>query len=247
MYNAAGQFNKDQMVRRFAPLVKRVAYHLMARLPASVLIDDLVQNGMIGLLDAIDRFEAGKGAQFETYAVQRVRGAMLDGLRDNDWLPRRLRRELRQIEQTIARLEQELGRPPSEDELAAALGVSLAGYQKTLQDARGRQVISFEDMIDEDGEDFLERHYADDEGDPARILEDQDVKKRLVRGIESLPEREKLVMALHYEQDLNLREIGEVMGVSEGRVSQMHAQAVARLRVRLFKDSSTRKKARKNG
>jgi RNA polymerase sigma factor for flagellar operon FliA len=247
MYNAAGQFNKDQLVQRFAPLVKRIAYHLMARLPSSVQVDDLVQNGMIGLLDAIGRFEAGMGAQFETYAAQRVRGAMLDGLRENDWLPRSLRRELRQVEQAIARLEQKFGRPPSEDELATALGVSLAEYQKILQDARGHQVISFEDLVEEDGEDFLERHFFDSIGDPYRILEDQSLKKSLVQGIELLPEREKLMMSLYYEQDLNLREIGDIMGVTESRVSQLHSQAVARLRARLFEDSGTRKKARKNG
>ncbi|GHU28948.1 RNA polymerase sigma factor FliA [Betaproteobacteria bacterium] len=247
MYNAAGQFNKDQLVQRFAPLVKRIAYHLMARLPSSIQVDDLVQNGMIGLLDAIGRFEAGMGAQFETYAAQRVRGAMLDGLRENDWLPRSLRRELRQVEQAIARLEQTFGRPPSEDELATALGVSLAEYQKILLDARGHQVISFEDLVEEDGEDFLERHFSGSIEDPYRILEDQSLKKSLVQGIELLPEREKLMMSLYYEQDLNLREIGDIMGVTESRVCQLHSQAVARLRARLFEDSGTRKKARKNG
>ena len=115
MYNAAGQLNKDQLVQRFAPLVKRIACHLMARLPASVQVEDLIQNGMLGLLDAIGRFQSGMGAPFEAYAVQRVRGAMLDGLRDNDWLPRSLRRNYRRIEVAIARLEQENGRAPTEN------------------------------------------------------------------------------------------------------------------------------------
>ncbi|MDR2111765.1 MAG: RNA polymerase sigma factor FliA [Candidatus Accumulibacter sp.] len=247
MYNATGQFTRDQLVQRFAPLVKRTAYHLMARLPSSVQIDDLVQNGMIGLLDAIDRFETGMGARFETYAAQRVQGAMLDGLRENDWLPRGLRRKLRQIEQTIAQLEQELGRPPAENELAEALDIPLGDYQKTLQEARGHQVISFEDLAEEDGEDFLERHFTDGDGDPVKILEDEDLKKMLVQGIKQLPEREKLVMALYYEQDLNLREVGEIMGVTESRVSQLHSQAVARLRARIFAHSGIRKKATKNG
>ncbi len=247
MYNAAGQIKKDQLVQRFAPLVKRIAYHLMARLPSSVQVDDLIQNGMIGLLDAIDRFEAGMGAQFETYAAQRVRGAMLDGLRENDWLPRSLRREFRQIEKTIAQLEQEYGRPPSENELARALGVSLAEYQKMLQDARGHQLVSFEDLVTEGDDDFLERHLIDDSGEPSKILEDDNLKRLLVKGIELLPEREKLMMALYYEQDLNLREIGEVMGVTESRVCQLHTQAVARLRARIFGDSGIRKKAGKHG
>ncbi len=247
MYNATGQIKKDQLIQRFAPLVKRIAYHLMARLPSSVQVDDLIQNGMIGLLDAIDRFEAGMGAQFETYAAQRVRGAMLDGLRENDWLPRSLRREFRQIEKAIAQLEQEHGRPPTENELAKALGVSLADYQKMLQDARGHQLISFEDLTAEGDEDFLERHLVDDSGDPSRILEDENIRKSLVKAIELLPEREKLMMALYYEQDLNLREIGEVMGVTESRVCQLHTQAVARLRARIFGDSGKHKRAGKHG
>ncbi len=234
MYNAAGQINKDQLVQRFAPLVKRIAYHLMARLPSSVQADDLVQNGMIGLLDAINRFEAGMGAQFETYAAQRVRGAMLDGLRENDWLPRSLRRDFRRIETAIAELEQQKGRTPSESELAAALSMSLADYQKLLQDARGHQLISFEDMLDDDDGDFLERHLADASNEPSKLLEDENLRQRLAQGIEALPEREKMMMALYYEQDLNLREIGEVMGVTESRVCQLHSQAVARLRARIF-------------
>ena len=247
MYNAAGQIDKDQLVQRFAPLVKRIAYHLMVKLPSSVQIDDLVQNGMLGLLDALGKFEAGMGAQFETYAAQRIRGAMLDGLRENDWLPRSLRRDFRRIEEAIAQLEQAHGRVPSEKELANALGMSLGDYQKMLQDARGHQLISFEDMIEEGDEDYLERHLVDDAGDPARIFEDASLRQLLVQAIEALPEREKMMMALYYEQDLNLREIGEVMGVTESRVCQLHSQAVARLRTRLFGESGIKKRARRNG
>ena len=247
MYNAAGQINKDQLIQRFAPLVKRIAYHLMARLPSSVQVDDLVQNGMMGLLDAINRFESGMGAQFETYAAQRVRGAMLDGLRENDWLPRSLRRDFRRIEETIAQLEQHYGRPPSEQELAKAMGMSLAEYQKMLQDARGHQLISFEDMVEDSDDDYLERHLKDETNEPSRILEDQNLHRLLAQGIEQLPEREKLMMALYYEQDLNLREIGEVMGVTESRVCQLHTQAVARLRARIFGEGGIKKKAKRNG
>ena len=247
MYNAAGQIDKDQLVQRFAPLVKRIAYHLMVKLPSSVQIDDLVQNGMLGLLDALGKFEAGMGAQFETYAAQRIRGAMLDGLRENDWLPRSLRRDFRRIEEAIAQLEQAHGRAPAEKELANALDMSLGDYQKMLQDARGHQLISFEDMIEDGDEDYLERHLVDDAGDPARIFEDASLRQLLVQAIEALPEREKLMMALYYEQDLNLREIGEVMGVTESRVCQLHSQAVARLRTRLFGEGGIKKRARRNG
>ncbi len=230
MYTAAGQPDREQLVQRFVPLVKRIAYHLMARLPPSIQFEDLVQNGMLGLLDALDRFQEGFGAQFETYASQRVRGAMLDGLRENDWLPRNLRREFRRIEAAITQLEHANGRSPSERELAEALAMTLEEYQKTLQEARGHQIVYFEDFAGDGDEDFLERHFTDNDADPAGILEDKDLKVALVRAIDKLPEREKLMMALYYEQELNLREIGEVMGVTESRVCQLHTQAISRLR-----------------
>lgn len=245
MYTAAGQPDREQLVQRFVPLVKRIAYHLMARLPASVQFEDLVQNGMLGLLDALDRYETGFGAQFETYATQRVRGAMLDGLRENDWLPRNLRRELRRIEAAINQLEHEHGRAPSEHELAEALGMTLADYQKTLHEARGHQLVYFDDFAGDGDEDFLERHFTDNDADPASILEEKSVKETLVKAIGRLPEREKLMMALYYEQELNLREIGEVMGVTESRVCQLHSQAIARLRSQIVGELPLAKKRRK--
>ncbi len=245
MYTAAGQPDREQLVQRFVPLVKRIAYHLMARLPASVQFDDLVQNGMLGLLDAMDRYQEGFGAQFETYATQRVRGAMLDGLRENDWLPRNLRRELRRIEGAINQLEHAHGRAPSERELAEALGVSLEEYQKTLHEARGHQLVYFDDFASDGDEGFLERHFTDNDADPANILEDKKVKETLVAAISRLPERERLMMALYYEQELNLREIGEVMGVTESRVCQLHSQAIARLRSQIVGELPAAKKRRK--
>ncbi|MCE1239328.1 MAG: RNA polymerase sigma factor FliA [Azonexaceae bacterium] len=245
MYTAAGQPNREELVQRYVPLVKRIAYHLMARLPANVQFEDLVQNGMLGLLDAIDRFEEGFGAQFETYATQRVRGAMLDGLRENDWLPRSMRRELRRIEQAINQLEHAHGRAPSEQELADTLGMSLGDYQKILQEARGHQLVYYEDFNGEGDEDFLERHFTDTTADPAGILEDKDIRQHLVDAIGRLPEREKLMMALYYEQDLNLREIGEVMGVTESRVCQLHSQAIVRLRSQILGDVKSVSKRRK--
>ena len=242
MYTAAGQIQPEQLVQSFAPLVKKIAHHLMVRLPASVQVDDLIQNGMIGLLDAITRYETGFGAQFETYATQRIRGAMLDGLRDNDWLPRSVRRDMRRIEEMVSQLEQRNGRSPGESELAAALGVSLAEYQKMLFEARGCQLVYFDDFTQEGDEDFLERHFTDNKADPSSILEEQGVREILVHGIEDLPEREKLVMALYYEQDLNLREIGEVMSVTESRVCQLHSQAIARLRARVMGSEPVKKR-----
>jgi RNA polymerase sigma factor for flagellar operon FliA len=240
MYNAQGTPDKDQLVSQYAPLVKRIAYHLLAKLPPSVLVDDLIQNGMIGLLDAIARFEDGLGAQFETYAVQRVRGAMLDGLRENDWMPRNLRREMRRVEAAIHALEQQQGRPPHEGELAGALGMSLEDYQKLLLEARGHQLVYLEDLGDseDDGDSYLDRHLASAQLDPLAELMDRDMREGLVRAIEDLPEREKMMMALYYDEELNLREIGQVLGVTESRICQLHTQAIARLRSRLLGKST---------
>jgi len=245
MYTAAGQPEREQLVQRFLPLVKRIAYHLMARLPSSVQFDDLVQNGLIGLLDAIGRFEEGFGAQFETYATQRIRGSMLDGLRANDWMPRQLRREMRRIEAAISQLEQANGRAPSETELAENLGMPIGDYQKVLLEARGHQLIYFEDFNSDDDEGFLDRHLTDASVDPSRLLEDKDMRSGLVAAIEKLPEREKLVMALYYEEELNLKEIGEVLGVTESRVCQLHSQAIARLRSEVLGDAAGKRGRRK--
>lgn len=233
MYAESTEQEVEARVRDLAPLVKRIAHHMMASLPPSVEIDDVIQSGMMGLLDAARRYQTSEGAQFETYAVQRIRGAMLDGLRQCDWLPRGIRRSLRRVEAMISRLEQQQGRSPTEAELAKALDMTLAEYQQLLQDARGYQIVSYEDFSGDDEDSFLERHPAGPENDPLEFLEDRDVRQTLVTGIEELPEREKLVMALYYEQELNLREIGEVLGVSESRVCQIHTQAIARLRVRM--------------
>ncbi len=224
---------KEEYVEKFAPLVKRIAYHLMAKLPASVQVDDLIQAGLIGLLDAADHYDGSQGAQFETYAVQRIRGAMLDELRQADWLPRTVRKNLRQIEAAISKLEQQYKRPPSESELAKELNMPLAEYQQMLQDARGYQLLFYEDLQDADDADFFERHCAAEGLDPLQMLEDQGFRKVLVEAIGTLPEREKQMMGMYYEQELNLREIGEVLGVSESRVCQLHSQAIARLRAKL--------------
>lgn len=230
MYTASATRDTKQYLTLYAPLVKRIAHHMMAKLPASVEIDDVIQTGMLGLLDAINRYEESHGAQFETYAAQRIRGSILDGLRQADWLPRSFRRDLRRIEGAIAKLEQHLGRAPTENEVAAELKMPLAEYQKMLQEARGYQLISFEDFNHDDGDDYLDRHLESQSSDPLEALLGRKLRERLVKGIESLPEREKLVMGLYYEEELNFREIGETLGVSESRICQLHSQAIARLR-----------------
>lgn len=232
MYAKTG-LEKNQYVVQYAPLVKRIAYHLMARLPASVQVDDLIQVGMIGLLDAVSNYDDTQGAQFETYAVQRIRGAMLDELRQCDWLPRSARKTLRQIETAMNALEQRVCRAPTEREVAEELHVSLDDYQQMLLDARGCQLLHYEDLQGGEDEDFFERHCADDSAEPFAKLQDGRFRAKLIEAIGILPEREKLMMAMYYEEELNLREIGEVLGVSESRVCQLHSQAMARLRSKL--------------
>ncbi len=233
MYDSSNEVEVEQCVLKFAPLVKRIAHHMMASLPPSVEVNDVIQSGMMGLLDAARRYTETEGAKFETYAVQRIRGSMLDGLRQADWLPRGLRRSLRKIEATISRLEQAHGRPPAESELAAALDMTLADYQHLLQEARGYLLVSYEDFNGGEEESFVDRYCTDGRPDPLGFMMERGVREELVAAIDELPDREKKVMGLYYEQELNLREIGDVLGVSESRICQLHTQAIARLRARL--------------
>lgn len=232
MYDAKGRSGKDKLLSDHMPMVKKLAHQLKAKLPANVEVDDLIQAGMIGLLDAINRYEVVETAQFETYAVQCIRGAMLDELRSNDWLPRSIRQNMRKIETAMTALQQQLERSPSEAEIAAKLNVPLQDYQKMLGDNAGHQLIYFEDFhsADTDGDHFLDRFYSDASSDPVNALIDHGFKGAVVNAIDALPEREKLVMGLYYEQELNLKEIGAVLGITESRVSQLHSQAIARIR-----------------
>lgn len=225
--------NSNDLVKQYLPLVKRIAYHLMARLPASVEVDDLIQVGLIGLMDAVERFDGSQGAQFESYATQRIRGSMLDDLREADWLPRHIRQKSRQIESAIHKLEQRNGRPPSEQEISREMGIALGEYQSMLGDVKGNQLLYYEDFSDDESSNFLERYLIDDASDPLSLLEDDGFRQGLINAIDDLPEREKNLMGMYYEQDMNLKEIGAVMGVSESRVCQLHSQAVARLRAKM--------------
>ena len=239
MYTVKGKADKNFLLTEHMPLVKRLAHQMKAKLPPSVEVDDLVQAGMIGLLDAINRYEENHGAQFETYAVLRIRGAMLDELRSSDWMPRSTRANMRKVEQAMATLQQQLGRPPSESEVAQSLKLPLAEYQELLGDSGGHQLVYYEDFHDDDGGDsFLDRHAVDD-ADPLKSLLETDFRQTVIDAIDALPPREKMLMGLYYEEELNLKEIGAVMGVSESRVSQLHTQAVARLRTYLRERSWT--------
>ena len=222
--------NRDELVTRHAPLVKRIAYHLLSRLPASVEVDDLIQAGMIGLLEAASNFRAGQGAGFETYASIRIRGAMIDQMRQGAWAPRSVSRQLRELAAAVNRVESRLGREAQAAEIAEEMGIDINDYYDLLSDTAAVRLVSLEQASDS-GMEFSDE---DDSADtPLRELEDEGLQCALATQIEALPEREKLVMALYYDQGLNLKEIGEVLEVSESRVCQIHSQAVLRLKGRL--------------
>ena len=228
-YGAADHLT--QMVERHAPLVKRIAYHLLARLPASVQVDDLIQSGMIGLIEAAKNFDGSKGASFETFAGIRIRGSMLDEIRRGDWTPRSVHRNSRMIAEAISELESELGRDVKDSEVAEKLDISLDEYHHMLSDASSGRIIGIEDLGISD--DVLVT--ANDKDDD-HLYEQQATdafQQALIKNISSLPEREAIVLSLYYNDELNLKEIGAVLDVSESRVSQIHSQALVRLRSRM--------------
>ncbi|HEY8881082.1 MAG TPA: RNA polymerase sigma factor FliA [Roseateles sp.] len=234
MYTPKGRLDNSTLIKQYSPLVRRLAHQMIAKLPANVEVDDLIQVGLIGLTDALSRFDAEQGVQFETFATQRIRGAMLDELRGGDWMSRGTRRQQREIEVAVHKVEQRLGRAPREDEIAAEMGLPLAEYQDLLSKVRGTQLVYLEDMSGDDGDnDYLDRHVADDNANPMAQLQDHRMREALVEAIKNLPEREQYVMSMYYEHDMNLKEIAAVLKVTESRVCQLHSQSIARLRVKL--------------
>ena len=245
MYTCQGKIDSSGtagLLAQHVPLVRRLALQLMAKLPASVELDDLIQAGMIGLLDALGRYQDDQGAKFETYAGQRIRGAMLDELRANDWASRGLRQSSREVARAIQVQEHQRGRPPTEGEIAAELQLPLPAYQSLLQEIQGCQLVYYEDFDHNDQENsFLDQHCASGQGagaaggDPLASLLQSGLRQRLIEAIDAVPERERLLLSLYYEEELNLREIGAVMEVSESRVCQLHSQVISRLRGLLAK------------
>ena len=225
---AASSSRESHLVEDYAHLVKRIAHHLMARLPDSVQVDDLVQAGMLGLLEAAGKYDGSRGASFETYAGIRIRGAMLDEVRRGDWVPRSVHRNTRRMSEAVRSVESRTGREAQDKDIAATMGVTLAEYHRMLKDASASRLFSYDALTEIDEE----QEVAGDEG-VASGFEIQAFRKQLAQAIGSLPERERLVLSLYYDEELNLKEIGAVIGVSESRVSQIMSQATVRLRARL--------------
>lgn len=225
--------NKDQLIEAHLPLVKFQALRLHSRLPSHVELNDLIHYGILGLIDAVDKFDVNRGVKFKTYAELRVRGAILDGLRELDWVPRSYRKRQRELEAAFRKLEGELGRSATDDEVAAELNLPLEEYHALLENLKGITLGSFE-PVDPDSEES-QIHYVPDreENSPTYIVEKQQVSDILADAIDQLPDKERLVLSLYYFEGLTMKEVGKVLDITESRVSQLHSKAVLRLRARM--------------
>ncbi len=225
------QQTQEALIKTHALLVKRIAHHLLGRLPQSIQLDDLIQAGMLGLLEAVRHYDETKGASFETYAGIRIRGYMLDEVRRNDWVPRSVYRNARMVSAAVKMVENRLGRDAKDHEVAAELGVNLSEYHDILNDSAGAHLYGFDDLGVTD--DVLKDESSSHPNEPHLNALHADMKIHLTHVLDGLPKKERLVLSLYYEQDLNLKEIGDVLGVSESRVSQIHSQATHRIKSRL--------------
>lgn len=222
---------KTALVTKHTNLVKKIAHHLIARLPPSVMVDDLIQAGMIGLLEAAKNFDDSKGASFETFAGIRIRGAMLDDIRKGDWTPRSVHRNSRTINEAIVEIERQTGEDAKDVDIAKRLNVDIASYHTMLNEVNAGKIVGFEDLGGAEDAVFLDN--TSDHETPHEQLLQSAFQSALATGIKSLPEREAIVLSLYYDEELNLREIGDILDVSESRVSQIHSQAMIRLKGKL--------------
>ena len=223
--------NYDALMTEHAPFVKRIAYHMISRLPSNVQLDDMVQAGMIGLFEALKGFDATKGASFETYARIRIQGSMIDEVRRGDWTPRSVYKKSRQLSEAMSQVEKEKGRDAKASDVAEVLGISTDEYYSMIKDAAGCQVLSYEDIALAGG--CQDEYKTSEFNGPYKNIQQESFKCGLADKIGTLPEREKMVVALYYDEEFNLREIGEILGITEGRVCQIHSQALVRLRSRM--------------
>ncbi len=241
-YKASGDPRaREQLVVAYSPLVKYVAGRMSSGLPAHVEEADLISYGLEGLINAVERFDPEREIKFETYAITRIKGQIIDALRQLDWVPRSVRARAREIERAHAKLEHRLHRTPTDEEIAAELDISIEEFQDSLLRISNSTVVALDELwsvSDSSGDQvsLLDTLQDPDAPDPEALLDASEVKDRLADAIAALPEREKLVIALYYYENLTLREIGEVLGVTESRVSQLHTKAVLRLKSRLQGD-----------
>jgi RNA polymerase sigma factor for flagellar operon FliA len=226
---------RESLILESLSLVKHIAYRVARRLPSSVEINDLVNAGVLGLLDAVDKFDPARGVRFNAYAELRIRGAIIDSLRDLDWAPRSLRRKSRELERVYGMLEVKLGRPATDEEVSAAMGETLEGLHALIDQLNGLTIGSFEATAHPANGERLIDYYPDDAGDPHTQLAADELIKVLARAIDSLPEKERLVISLYYFDEMTMKEVGVLLGVNESRVSQLHSRATLRLRDKLRK------------
>jgi RNA polymerase sigma factor for flagellar operon FliA len=235
---------RERLVVAYSPLVKYVAGRTAAGLPPHVEEADLISYGLVGLISAIERFDPSREIKFETYAITRIKGAIIDELRSMDWVPRSVRARAREIERANAKLEHRLQRAPSDQEMADELGIMLSEFHDSLLAISHSSMAALDELwsvSDSSGDQVSLMDTLEDPGapDPAKVLDVGDLKDRIAESIARLPEREKLVIALYYYENLTLREIGEVLGVTESRISQLHTKAVLRLRSRMSGDDDS--------
>ena len=228
---------RDQLIIRYAPWVKFIAMRMASKLPSHIQAEDLISAGIIGLIDALDKFNPAREVQFKTYAQIRIQGAMKDELRALDWASRSMRQKVKRLEHVYTTLEQELGRPPASEEVANSLGIEMDEFEEMLDDVKGTSLVSLEELgqgpASEDKTNLLEALLTREDQDPLEMLNLQDLKKALSLAISELPEKERLVLSLYYFEELTMKEVGKVLNLTESRISQLHTQTVLRLRSKL--------------
>jgi len=234
-----GSPEADELILEYSPLIKYIAHRIAVRLPPHIELDDLMSAGVIGLMDAIEKFNPDKDTQFKTYAEIRIRGAILDELRAQDWVPRSVRQKATTVSSAYAKLEQELGRPAEDHEVAEAMGIEIEEFHELLRQAAGQAILSVEDLggVSKDGEkrDLMEVIAGTKETDPETLARLEEIRSIIAQAIDMLPEKERLVVSLYYYEELTMKEIGEVLGITESRISQIHTKCVLRLRAKLRK------------
>ncbi|MDR1488014.1 MAG: FliA/WhiG family RNA polymerase sigma factor [Deltaproteobacteria bacterium] len=226
---------KTEYVEKYSSLIRYIADRLVSRLPGHIVKDDLISAGVIGLIDAVDRFESNRGIMFKTYAEFRIKGAMIDELRNLDWVPRTIRKKSSEIERLNRTLEQELGHPPTDEEMANALGLEMPAFLKLLDEISSINILDInafkvDGITNKEPADLYEILADDTNIDPLDAMGLEEAKQVLAEAIDALPEKERLVVSLYYHEDLTMKEIGQVMGYTESRISQLHTKSVVRIR-----------------